>query len=166
MVYIDPETTCLPKGRYRWTKVTHLFADDEQELHRFAAAIGMRRSWFQTGRAGLPHYDLNPARRLAAVRLGATQLTREQAVAKWRAARGIRFGPEACLDTAASMLERISQKKVDATPRRVFNPRVTATTEQKISAPPAGKPDAGSPRSKNAPQPPADVAVREGRSNL
>lgn len=81
-----------------------------------------------------------------------------------RDARGIRFGPEACLDTAASMLERISQKKVDAIPRRVFNPRVTATTERKISAPPAGKPDAGSPRSTSAPQPPADVAVREGRS--
>ena len=50
----------------------------------------------------------------------------------------IAYGPECCLDTAASALEKIFQKKVDHPPGRVFNPGVTATTNQKVSLPPFG----------------------------
>lgn len=74
------------KHGHRWC---HLFADTTQELLRFADALGMRRQWFQTDRDG-GHYDLNPTRRRAAVKLGAVEVTDEQAVAIWRRARAAR----------------------------------------------------------------------------
>jgi hypothetical protein len=43
---------------------------DIEELHAFAAGIGLRRAWFQNGR--VPHYDLDGARRELALTLGAT----------------------------------------------------------------------------------------------
>lgn len=53
----------------------HLSADAVDELHAFAARIGMRRAWFQAHPI-MPHYDLTPKRRAAAVRLGAVETTR------------------------------------------------------------------------------------------
>jgi len=47
----------------------HLTADTLDELHAMAANIGMRREWFQNTR--VPHYDLTPARRSAALLAGA-----------------------------------------------------------------------------------------------
>lgn len=49
-------------------------ADSEEELHDFAVKIGLKREWFQQG--SVPHYDLVPSRRQAAVDLGAQELTR------------------------------------------------------------------------------------------
>lgn len=69
MVYVDevrrwPTTIrCLAGGS------CHLTADTLDELHAVAAAIGMRRAWFQAGR--IPHYDLTPSRREAALAAGA-----------------------------------------------------------------------------------------------
>jgi hypothetical protein len=50
---------------------SHLIADMPDELHAFAALLGMRRGWAQTSRAGVPHYDLTARRRALAVALGA-----------------------------------------------------------------------------------------------
>lgn len=48
----------------------HLTTDGQlDELHAFAARIGLRRGWFQVH--GTPHYDLTPARRAKALALGA-----------------------------------------------------------------------------------------------
>ncbi len=59
---------------------------DVEELHAFAAKIGMKRSWFHDSK-GAPHYDLTPSRREAALRSGAVFVpAREQAMAR-RAAR-------------------------------------------------------------------------------
>jgi hypothetical protein len=44
-----------------------------------AAAIGMKRSWFQS-HTRLPHYDLVESRREAAVQLGAIEHTRQEMV--------------------------------------------------------------------------------------
>ena len=85
-VYIDPETHCIPNGKYRWDTVTHLFADTEDELHRFASMIGMKREWFQN-KESLKHYDLNSNRRRMAIKAGAIQLNRKDAVMKWRELR-------------------------------------------------------------------------------
>jgi Protein of unknown function (DUF4031) len=53
-------------------------ADTLEELHTLAAKIGMKRRWFQNGR--VPHYDLTPARREAALAAGAVFVSaREQA---------------------------------------------------------------------------------------
>ena len=55
-----------------------MVADSHEELHAFAAKIGMKRSWFQektsiTGR-DLSHYDLVPNRRAKAIRMGAIEI--------------------------------------------------------------------------------------------
>ncbi len=57
----------------------HLYADTEEELHAFATAIGLRRSWGQLSHAGTPHYDLTPTRRVLAVAAGAVELDRKAA---------------------------------------------------------------------------------------
>jgi len=72
-VYVDPQMSCQPKGRYRWDTVSHMFADSVEELKAFAVSIGMRVEWFQN-RPDLPHFDLNPGRYKAAVKAGAAQV--------------------------------------------------------------------------------------------
>lgn len=71
---------------------SHLWADDDDELHAFAARLGMRREWHQPAPAGRPwrsHYDLTPRRRAAAVALGAVEVeTREYLARRMREARG------------------------------------------------------------------------------
>jgi hypothetical protein len=47
----------------------HLMADSLEELHAFAARLGLKREWFQGD-----HYDLIPRRREHAVRLGALEV--------------------------------------------------------------------------------------------
>ena len=65
----------------------HLAADTLDELHEFAARLGMRRSWFQPGRGRHPHYDLVKSRRDRAVRLGAIEVSGRDLVLVWRAQR-------------------------------------------------------------------------------
>jgi hypothetical protein len=49
----------------------HLTTDGPlDELHAFAARIGLRRRWFQN-HPRAPHYDLTPGRRDEALRAGA-----------------------------------------------------------------------------------------------
>lgn len=65
----------------------HLAADTLDELHAFAARLGMKRSWFQPGRGRHPHYDLVRSRRDLAVALGAKEVTGREMVLIWRAQR-------------------------------------------------------------------------------
>lgn len=89
-VYVDPlrrfggGPQCFREGS------CHLFADTVEELHTFAARIGMRRAWFQD-HASVPHYDLTRTKRNRAVRLGAIELPTRESVAKWKDFR--RTGP-------------------------------------------------------------------------
>lgn len=52
----------------------HMVADTVDELHAMAAAIGMRRDWFQPRSS--PHYDVCLERRRRAVQLGAVEIDR------------------------------------------------------------------------------------------
>lgn len=85
MVYVDKERD------YGWKlgASCHLIADTLDELHAFAARLGLKRAWFQDA-ASAPHYDLTAKRRLAAVRLGAVELDRVAFVTKCRELRGCR----------------------------------------------------------------------------
>ncbi len=74
-VYVDE----LRNYGWRLGPSCHLFADTEDELHAFAARIGMKRSWFQD--KSLPHYDLVVSRRTRAVMLGAIEIDRRQVYA-------------------------------------------------------------------------------------
>ena len=63
----------------RWKQSCHLFDYTDGEfiespaLHEFAAAIGLKRSWFQ-GRPSFPHYDLTATKRAEAVKAGAKEV--------------------------------------------------------------------------------------------
>lgn len=88
-VYVDPlfvmesrDAQAFHVGARNGHRWCHMFADREHELHNMAAMIGLRREWFQNGRVA--HYDLTPARRAAAIRLGAIEVTRREAVARAR----------------------------------------------------------------------------------
>lgn len=58
----------------------HMYGDTEAELHQMALAIGMKRSWFQPDSI-LPHYDLVPFKRRAAVERGAIEHDRKRMAA-------------------------------------------------------------------------------------
>jgi len=76
-VYVDPPI--LP---YRKQLYCHMATDgDIQELHEMASRLGLKRSWFQN-KPGHPHYDLGPAKRSLAVKLGAIEVTSAELVKK------------------------------------------------------------------------------------
>lgn len=64
-------------GDRKWC---HLFAATEadiEELHAFAAKLGLKRSYFQDARRWqFKHYDLTENKRAMAVRLGAVEIDR------------------------------------------------------------------------------------------
>lgn len=70
----------------------HLTTDGTvDELHAFAARLGLRRSWFQHNPLA-PHYDLVQSKRELALELGAVFVTaRDQAKARIEARRA-RYG--------------------------------------------------------------------------
>jgi hypothetical protein len=68
-VYIDK----LRDWGWKLGPSCHLIADSNEELHAFAAKLGLRREWFQPKASG-PHYDLTAKRRALAVAAGAVEL--------------------------------------------------------------------------------------------
>lgn len=86
-VYVDPVLEHGGSATFRWKRSCHLYADRLDELHALAAALGLRRAWFQN-HDRLPHYDLVPSKRARAVALGAREHTREQMVQFLRARAG------------------------------------------------------------------------------
>lgn len=75
-VYLDDwrQPARLGSVEDRWS---HLVADDEEELHEFAARLGMRREWYQHrhARPHQGHYDVPERIRAEAVALGAEPVT-------------------------------------------------------------------------------------------
>jgi hypothetical protein len=89
-VYVDDAFCCDdPKGWGMFTGGGHMQADSLDELHAFAAKIGMRREWFQSrpGRPDRDHYDLTRARRDKAILLGAIPEAVEDGTARRRRIR-------------------------------------------------------------------------------
>lgn len=104
MIYVDFQQSCIPNARWKWTSVSHLSCDptdDLDALHQFAAGIGLKRSWFQPRGGIMPHYDLTPGMRAAALRAGANELTTREAVTavirawrEWQASKVKRKEPD------------------------------------------------------------------------
>jgi Protein of unknown function (DUF4031) len=89
-VYVDDwrQRATVRNRTDRWS---HLLADDPEELHAMAAALGIPLRGYQRHRrsAALNHYDLPEALRLQAIALGAVAVTwREMArlTREWRRA--------------------------------------------------------------------------------
>lgn len=82
-VYVD--NAIWPWAGRRWC---HLLADDEAELHRFAARIGVHRHSYQgPPKTSAPHYDLTGFERDRAVRMGALPVGRDVIVDVFRRVR-------------------------------------------------------------------------------
>ncbi len=86
-VYVDHAFAFGHWGR--WTGGGHLQADSLEELHAFAARIGLRRDWFQSrpGRPENDHYDVTEAGRRRALALGAIPEDRRAGTRRRRAVR-------------------------------------------------------------------------------
>jgi hypothetical protein len=91
-VYVDHAFAVGDWGR--WSGGGHMQADTLDELHAFAARLGMRREWFQTKpeRPENDHYDLTRALRERAISLGAMP---EDLRAGTRRRQAIRQAPQA-----------------------------------------------------------------------
>lgn len=85
MVYVDDAE--VQKHGYAWF---HLVADSVQELHEFAASIGLPARAFHRG-ARHPHYDVTVNQRRRALQHGATAISARDAVRI-----GLQAAPPAC----------------------------------------------------------------------
>lgn len=74
-VYVDSEEI-----QWRGRSWCHLVADSLDELHAFAARLGLQRRWFQE-RSFYPHYDVTVSVRDRAIRIGAVDASRETVIA-------------------------------------------------------------------------------------
>lgn len=74
-VYVDSEEI-----QWRGRAWCHLVADSLEELHAFAAQLGLQRRWFQE-RSYYPHYDVTVSVRKRALRIGAVDANRETIIA-------------------------------------------------------------------------------------
>ncbi len=99
-VYVDdamiPAT--VPNGRVTHTSQwSHLIADTEDELHAFAARLGLKREWYQgpDQHGDLWHYDVTAGKRQQALRLGARPVTWREAAEKVHARRQQEPAPDA-----------------------------------------------------------------------
>ena len=62
-----------PIRRHRSGEWCHMVSDESvEELHEFAARIGLKRKAFQG--VSRPHYDLRPSKRRLAVSMGAQEV--------------------------------------------------------------------------------------------
>ena len=83
--------------RSRWS---HLTADTPDELHEFAATLGLRREWFQPGQpaGGTPsplwHYDVTSHKRAQALAMGAISMPSRELARYCRARGGQRAQPD------------------------------------------------------------------------
>ncbi len=80
-VFVDNE--CITWRGKLWC---HLVADSLDELHAFAARLGLRRGWFQE-KASYPHYDVTTEVRDRALRLGALPGRKAQIISSARLLR-------------------------------------------------------------------------------
>jgi len=82
-VYVDDAI-----WHWRGLKWCHLLADDADELHRFAALLGIKRTSFQgPPESATPHYDLTGYERGRAIALGAVVCNRQEIIAVRRRLR-------------------------------------------------------------------------------
>jgi hypothetical protein len=91
-VYVD-ELVVWYHAKHRCFKngSCHLTSDNLDELHEFARRLGLKRAWFQE-RSSAPHYDLSPAKREQALKLGAVFVSAREQARKRLIARGVLDG--------------------------------------------------------------------------
>jgi hypothetical protein len=59
---------------WRGMVMSHMMADELEELHEMADRIGLKRAWFQAyPEHSIPHYDVHETKRQLAIKLGAIE---------------------------------------------------------------------------------------------
>jgi len=86
-VYVDELRQWPTRIRHFKSGACHMTADTAEELHAFAARLGLRREWFQP-HPRLDHYDLTPAKRAKAVALGAVEMSMREQLIRLRSSEG------------------------------------------------------------------------------
>jgi hypothetical protein len=83
-VYVDDS-----RIRWRGREWSHLIADTTEELHAFAARLGLDRAWFhrRPARPWKDHYDIPEAARQVAIGRGAKPITCREAAEMLRTRR-------------------------------------------------------------------------------
>lgn len=92
-VFVDSLIVGIPSQRWPFRYHCHLVADTPDELHVFAAKLGLKRHWYQ--HTTVPHYDLTEGKRKLAVRFGAIELSRRAMrdfISKYRIVKGKNSG--------------------------------------------------------------------------
>jgi len=85
-VYVDE-----PIWYWQGMRWAHLVADEEPELHRFAAHLGISRLVYQgPPKTAHAHYDITAFERRRAIALGAVACSREEIVMLLRRLRAAR----------------------------------------------------------------------------
>lgn len=97
MILVDGVTQHEAPG-LRYKRWSHMVSDvGPDELHAFAAKLGLKREWSQERpKASAHHYDIVPTKRALAVRLGAVEVTGRELVTRnydGRIARAARGAP-------------------------------------------------------------------------
>ena len=84
MAVLVDELREYPDAGLRFTVWCHMATDASfEELHAFAARLGLRRAWFQRD-----HYDLPAHARAAAVALGAEEVATAELLRRMSGPRG------------------------------------------------------------------------------
>ncbi len=89
-------TVYVDQAMWAWQglKWCHLLADDLDDLHRFAASLGIKRTSFQAApKSSVPHYDLTAYERKQAIARGAVPCSRTEIVAVARRLRSKPLSP-------------------------------------------------------------------------
>jgi hypothetical protein len=87
VIVVDPLSLCFWKCLRRSVRSCHMVSDSGvEELHGFAAKLGVKRSWFQAG--SVPHYDLTSSMRRRAVAAGAREVSASELVCLMAVLRG------------------------------------------------------------------------------
>jgi hypothetical protein len=97
-VYVDEAI-----WHWRGLRWCHLLADDTDELHRFAARLGIKPASYQgPPKTATPHYDLTAYERRRAIAQGAVACSREAMVAVLRRLRAQGHAARAARTVAAA----------------------------------------------------------------
>jgi hypothetical protein len=80
VIYVDDYRAPARVGRCRPARWSHLVADQREELHAFAALLGLKREWFQDHPVRW-HYDVTDTVRRHALAFGAQEITTRELAA-------------------------------------------------------------------------------------
>ncbi len=72
-VYVDDANI-----KWNGMLISHLIADDINELHEVALTIGLKENWFQKKK--YPHYDISFEKKKLAIKMGVIEISKKDVI--------------------------------------------------------------------------------------